>query len=278
MLKFYIVDDDLSIIKVLENIIEDEELGSVIGYSLNGEDGVKEILSFKPDILLVDLLMPHKDGIQLINEIKNKVNTKFIMISQVNAKDMISKAYKSGVEFYINKPINIIEVVSVVKKVIEIINMERKLDTIKNMFDSKKEIKEEASKDNYLKNIKIALNRLGILGEKGGEDILEMCSYLIKNDKSIFEYKVRDICSKLSDNPKAMEQRIRRAINKGLSNLANLGIEDYMNSDFIKYSNSIYDFESIKGEMDYIRGKRKTSGKISVRKFIDSIILHNEME
>ncbi len=74
-----------------------------------------------------------------------------------------------------------------------------------------------------------------------------------------------------------MEQRIRRAINKGLVNLANLGIEDYMNENFIRFSSTLYDFENVKAEMDYIRGKRNGGGKISVRKFIDNLLLHKDM-
>ncbi len=40
------------------------------------------------------------------------------MLSQVSSKDMIAKAYENGIEFYISKPINAVEVKSVLKKVI----------------------------------------------------------------------------------------------------------------------------------------------------------------
>ena len=75
-----------------------------------------------------------------------------------------------------------------------------------------------------------------------------------------------------------MEQRIRRAINKALVNLANLGIEDYMNDNFVRFSNSLFNFEDVKSEMDYIRGKKSTGGKISVKKFIDGLMFYSEMD
>jgi two-component system response regulator YcbB len=111
------------------------------------------------------------------------------------------------------------------------------------------------------------------MGEKGGEDLIQICSYMLENDLKSFDFKVRDICDELCENPKAMEQRLRRAINRGLINLANIGIEDYMNENFIRFSNSLYDFENVKAEMDFIRGKRNNGGKISVRKFVDNLIL-----
>jgi two-component system response regulator YcbB len=127
--------------------------------------------------------------------------------------------------------------------------------------------------EEHIKKIRLIFSKLGIVGEKGGEDLLKICAYMLENDLKTFDFRVRDICDELCDNPKAMEQRLRRAINRGLINMANLGIEDYMNEIFVRFSGTLYDFESVKAEMDYIRGKRKSGGKISVRKFIDNLIL-----
>ena len=119
-MKIYIVDDNINIIKILEKIIEDTDLGQVVGVQTNSTKAVEEILVIKPDIVLVDLLMPNKDGISLVRDLKNHdQDIQYIMISQVSSKDMIAKAYKSGIEYYISKPIDAIEVQVVIKKVIE---------------------------------------------------------------------------------------------------------------------------------------------------------------
>ena len=110
-MEIYIVEDDLSVISILEDIIEDNDLGSVSGSS--GENGadIDEILIRKPDVILIDYLMPGKDGMQVVRELKEKgCRAKFVMISQVSSKDMVGKAYDAGVDFFISKPINLIEV------------------------------------------------------------------------------------------------------------------------------------------------------------------------
>ncbi|WP_130808173.1 response regulator [Senegalia massiliensis] len=278
MLKLYIVDDDIGIIKSLENIIEDNNLANVIGFSTSSDIAIEEIKKYRPDIVMVDLLMPNIDGIQLVDRIKKlNLEMKFIMVSQVNSKDMISEAYNKGVDFFIIKPLNIVEIKKVMNNLIESINMKRTLKNIKNVFmdnDNSDEFKEQ----NYdeLSEIRNILNKLGIMGEKGAEDIINICSFLIEKDKSIFDFKIKEICEKVSGNPNASEQRIRRAINKALSNLAHLGIEDYMNGTFTNYNNSLFNFEDVKSEMDYIRGKRDTGGRISIRKFIDSLMTEKE--
>jgi len=75
-----------------------------------------------------------------------------------------------------------------------------------------------------------------------------------------------------------MEQRVRRAIAVGMANLAHMGIEDFMNETFTAYSGTLFPFEEIRAEMDHIRGKRKYGGKVSIKKFIDSLMLAADRE
>ncbi len=272
-MRFVIVDDDHKIIRIMESIIQSSSLGEVVGVCHEGRKVVQMVSDLEPDIVLIDLLMPEVDGIAIVSALQSLSKIpKCIMISQVTNKNMISKAYESGIEFFINKPINRNEVAKVIEKVTEKIDLETKFEIMGNMFRTN-ERKIERPKDDPMRAIKLIFSKLGIMGEKGTEDILAICSYMIENKQSSFDFKVKDICKELSDNPKAMEQRLRRAINKGLINLANIGIEDYMNEIFLAYSNSLYDFQNVKAEMDYIRGKRSSGGKISIRRFIENIIL-----
>ena len=272
-MRFFILDDDTKIIRILETIIQSSSLGEVVGTCSESIKAVDFIIQSRPDIVIIDLLMPEIDGITISRELEKLKNPpKVIMISQVTNKNMISRAYESGIEFFINKPINRNEISTVVEKIVEKIELEKKFALMSSIFSRDKAVVEKTDED-PLRSIKIIFSRLGIMGEKGAEDIILICDYMITNDYSTFDFKVKDICKELCDNSKAMEQRLRRAINKGLVNLANIGIEDYMNESFLAYSNSIYDFQNVKAEMDYIRGKRSSGGKISIRRFIENIIL-----
>ena len=133
-MKIYIIEDDLSIIGILEDIVERNGLGTVCGDSGDGFNP-NQILALSPDLILVDLLMPEKDGIQVVRELKEAgCSAKFIMISQVSAKEIIAKAYTAGVEFFIQKPINLIEVCRVIENVSRQIENERALKTIRSVF------------------------------------------------------------------------------------------------------------------------------------------------
>lgn len=106
-MKFYLIDDDQNIINILKLIIQNRNLGEICGTSLNAEDAMEDLKYVQPDIVIVDLLMPVMDGITFVKQASEAYpQLAFIMLSQVAAKDMISSAYESGIEFFIQKPIN----------------------------------------------------------------------------------------------------------------------------------------------------------------------------
>ena len=282
--EFFIIEDDDAVAEVLRDIIEDYDLGKISGVS----DGIgvrtDEIMALNPDVVLVDFLMPEKDGVQVVKELKAAGSTaKFIMISQVSSKPMIARAYEAGIDFFISKPINLIEVRTVIANINQQMKNERTIRNLKKMFLAEMggiEMEEPAPKkqqeDRYEKRILYILSRLGMAGEKGSEDILRICTYLHGNGMSISKVKVSSLCERLSDSPKSMEQRVRRAIIVGMSNLAHMGVEDFMNETYTAYSGKLFAFEEIRAEMDMIRGKREYGGKASVKKFLDGLMLEAE--
>lgn len=281
-MEIYIVEDDMSVVNILLDIIESCSLGRVSGYSGGEKTNIEEILVKSPDVVLVDFLMPGKDGIQVIRELKSKGCTaKIIMISQVSTKEMIAKAYNSGIDFFINKPINLIEVRSVISSVEKQLKNERILSNLHNMFmneisapvSAQIPSSRQSQKEDFSKKLRYILNKVGMSGEKGAEDIVRICEFLQQKEQSMADISISRLCEQISDTPKNMEQRVRRAIAAGMSNVAHLGIEDYMNEVFTEYSNSLFPFEEIRCEMDHIRGKSLYNGKVNVKKFIDSLML-----
>lgn len=279
-MKIFIVEDDENIIRILEKIILDRKLGDVVGRATDSTSIVDEIKILRPDIVLVDLLMPAKDGVSLIREAKSVYpDIHYIMISQVSSKDMIAKAYESGIEYYVSKPLNAVEIESVIKKVEEKIDMKNKLVQIQSLFfEDKRGTGLKSKSESGTEGIKRVMQRIGIIGESGSQDIINLASYLMESGKSMADFTVSELCAKFSDSPRTMEQRIRRTAATGLVNLANLGIEDYMNEVFTEYSSGLYSFEQLKIEMDYIRGKGEKRGKVNIKKFIDGLIYSSKTE
>lgn len=295
-MQFFIADDDEAICTMLTEIIEDYDLGSVVGTADNGSNIDKTLLSLKKiDILIIDLLMPIRDGIETIRSLGTDLNTKIIMLSQVEDKDMIAEAYSLGVEYYITKPINRLEVIKIIEKVTENIKLQKSIYDIKktlNILDyEKKDSKPNANveKKTIITSGKFLLSELGIIGENGSSDLLSMLEYVynsenktdVKDDfpalKDIFlNIAIKKLGSSASSSQiakevKASEQRVRRAISQSLTHLASLGLMDYSNEKFEEYSSSFFDFTEIRKkmlELENNTASSKSKVRINMKKFV----------
>ena len=271
-MKIFIIEDDISVIGVLEDIVEGSGLGSLCGDTGDGPPDLNQILSLNPDLILIDLLMPGKDGIQIVRELKERgCGAKFIMISQVSAKEMIAKAYTAGVEFFIQKPINLIEVRQIISNVKSQIENERALKTIQSVFAGR-EAPASRPDPAQLRRRKLThiLSQLGMAGEKGSKDITDLCLILLEEGGNVSQMGVSALCARLPGPPKSTEQRIRRAVERGLGHIASLGLEDYNNEYFLRYASRLFPFHEVRAEMAFQQGKGPR-GKASLKKFLDGL-------
>lgn len=276
-MQIYLIDDDAAVRSVLRLLIEDGGLGTISGSADNAMDALEDLRESLPDIVLVDLLLPGMDGIEFVREAKGRwPELRFVMLSQVTSKDMVAEAYAAGVDFFISKPVNGVEVASVLTKVSQLLAMDRTMQQVRSLVQvaapsasapaaSRTQAKSLSSAQQaILHNV---LHRIGLSGDPAYGDILQIVGCLADQGREE-QATVSQLCSRFSSSPKAMEQRIRRAANAGMVNLANLGIEDYANDTFTEFAGTLYNFEQVRREMDCIRGRSTTHGKISVKRFL----------
>lgn len=280
-MRIYLVDDDSAILSVLRLLIEEGGLGTVAGCAKDARDALEDLPSSRAEIVLVDLLMPGMDGISFVREAKKRFpELRFVMLSQVTSKDMVADAYAAGVDFFITKPINSVEVASVLSKVNELLTMSRTMQQVRSLMQlsdtpAAKPEKTTANTDggapalsaSQLNALKTVLHRLGLSGDPAYGDILQVTCCLVHAGRQE-QLTVSQLCTRFSSSPKAMEQRIRRAASAGMTNLASLGIEDYANDTFTEYAGTLYNFEQVRKEMNCIRGKTTEHGKVSVKRFL----------
>ncbi|MEK3712687.1 response regulator [Paenibacillus sp. FSL R7-0333] len=292
-LSFCIVDDDASARRMLQHIIEDSGLGEVTGTAESGQEGIALILSETPDIVLMDLLMPDQDGIETILSLQAQgCRSKFVMISQIENGDMVSRAYKSGIEFFIRKPINKIEVESVLYKVNERYAMGRYLDEIKLTLGKLEGLQFGLTqlppgKRTVKEIVQPILMNMGMISENGSRDIITIMELAVAEGnsgslpslKELYERtaaKYRPVPAEAAKEVKAIEQRLRRALAAGLTSLASIGLTDYGNPKFEHYAPLYFDFEEVRLKMKEIeQGRDSGKVKVNIKKFLQ--VLHLEV-
>ncbi|GFN31237.1 hypothetical protein PCURB6_14970 [Paenibacillus curdlanolyticus] len=120
----------------MKQIIQDENLGVVVGVAEDGSYFENERLSrLDADVLIVNLMISHVNGFNTIEKmLSNGFKGEIVMLSNASSKSMIAKAYEIGVDFYIQKPINKIEVMSILKKIGSHLETKRRLYRMKEAY------------------------------------------------------------------------------------------------------------------------------------------------
>lgn len=295
-MRYFIIDDDTASRKMLAKIITEGELGVVIGEAESGVKSLSLVHSTNPDFVLIDLLMPELDGIETMEHLRTLgFQGQFIMISQIVNKEMVGEAYEKGVEFFIHKPINRVEVQSILRKMSEQFRLKNSLMSIRESLAHIGSTGALPKRKSVKEIVYSLLNELGIISEPGSEDMVLMMEFLMNRKESSTQFpSLKDLyeavaSSNTTENKdikkesKSIEQRIRRTILTAVTNLASLGSIDYMNPKFEYYAPRYFEFEEIRRRMKEIdqNSNESTKVKINIKKFLqvmyfDTVEKHNQ--
>lgn len=107
--KVLVVEDDQFLRKIYEVKLSDE--GFNVKIAVDGEEGIKLALDFKPDVILLDLIMPKLNGFEVLEKLKGKekIKTPIYVLSNLGQDSDVEKAKELGAEGYLVKavtPIN----------------------------------------------------------------------------------------------------------------------------------------------------------------------------
>lgn len=113
--KILLADDSAFMRNVLKNILKEAGLENFIE-AVDGEEALKKIKEEKPDLVLLDIVMPNKGGIDVLKEVGKQV--KILVISAVGQEKVVEEAKNLGALGYVVKPFDNKQVVEAVTGVL----------------------------------------------------------------------------------------------------------------------------------------------------------------
>ena len=117
-MKILIIEDEYSLADAIAETLQKENYTTKI--MTNGEDGEDEALTGIYDLILLDVMLPKKDGFEILRNLKNeKINTPIIMITAKAEMTDKLKGSENGVDDYITKPFHMRELMARVKIVLK---------------------------------------------------------------------------------------------------------------------------------------------------------------
>lgn len=104
-MKVLIVDDDEAIVDMLKMFCESLQLDVSVAY--NGDAALEKFAAVKPDLVLLDVMMPGRDGLSTLIEMRKIApNTRYVMITAYQDAEKILESYRQGAVDCLLKPIN----------------------------------------------------------------------------------------------------------------------------------------------------------------------------
>lgn len=202
-IRVLMIDDNTSLVEMLKEYFSDNKKIEIVLASSDGEEGLKTILEKENeyDIILLDLIMPKRDGIYVLEELKKRNITKNIIVqTSYNAPETIRKVSEYGVNYYILKPY-------------ELCDIENRILEVFQLLDKK-------SINLYYNNLQISITKM--LHELGMPSHIKGYQYIREGISMVYEKPdivggitkelYPDIASKFDTTVSRVERAIRHAI------------------------------------------------------------------
>jgi two-component system alkaline phosphatase synthesis response regulator PhoP/two-component system response regulator VicR len=118
--KILVVDDERHIVRLVQVTLE--RAGYQVAVAYDGRECLQNVTKEKPDLIVLDVMMPHMDGFEVLQNLKANQETDSIPVVMLTAKAQdqdIFRGWQQGVEWYQTKPFNPMELLTVIKRIFQ---------------------------------------------------------------------------------------------------------------------------------------------------------------
>lgn len=133
MYKILIADDNAANRELLEAYLASFECE--IEIAVDGQDTLTKVDTFKPDLILLDVMMPKRSGFEVCREIKSdpvKRKIMILMVTALNELGDIERAVAAGTDDFLSKPVNRVELTKRVENMLRLKDTGDELERLRN--------------------------------------------------------------------------------------------------------------------------------------------------
>ncbi len=218
----FIADDNQDFSQTLANYIREQDDMEVIGIAKDGEEAVEMLRNINPDVLLLDVIMPHLDGIGVLEKIsiiKNDKKPICIMLSAVGQDQITQRAVSLGADYYLVKPFDIGLLIKRIRELKKLkpgqgISLFRGREIKQQYVDIP--LDEENTEKNLEALVTNIIHEVGVPAHIKGYQYLREAIIMVVNDIDVINQITKSlypqIACKFSTTPSRVERAIRHAI------------------------------------------------------------------
>ncbi|QHE52903.1 sporulation transcription factor Spo0A [Pontibacillus sp. HMF3514] len=213
-IKVCLADDNRELVHMLEDYFEDQPNIEVIGTAYNGQECLEMLEEKDPDVLLLDIIMPHVDGLAVLGRMKELNKSKFpndIMLTAFGQEEVTKKAVDLGASYFILKPFDLNNLRD---HILQVNGLKPNFDS--NRSRAQRDSQKEEKKPNLDASITNIIHEIGVPAHIKGYMYLREAISMVYNDiellGSITKVLYPDIAKKYNTTASRVERAIRHAI------------------------------------------------------------------
>lgn len=214
-IKVCLTDDNQELIMLISEYLKTQDDIEVAGTAKNGQECLKMLQAVSPDVLLLDIIMPHLDGIGVLEQIRangSLPKPKIIMLTAFGQEDVTKKAVELGAAYFILKPFDMANLASQIRQVADKPDTDHLFSTRVTSFPSVP-VKSHHDLNASITNI---IHEIGVPAHIKGYMYLREAISMVYHDiellGSITKVLYPDIAKKYKTTPSRVERAIRHAI------------------------------------------------------------------
>ena len=117
--KILVCDDERHIVRLIQ--VNLERQGYEVVTAFDGKEGLEKIKAEKPNLVVLDVMMPYMDGFEVLKSLRREADTENLPVIMLTAKAQdkdVFEGYHYGADMYLTKPFNPMELVTFVKRIL----------------------------------------------------------------------------------------------------------------------------------------------------------------
>jgi len=232
-IKVLVADDNVAFGMIICEFLEIQSDIEVCGRVENGEDAIEMIEKTKPDIVVLDIIMPRLDGLGVLTRYKNVNSSEkplFIILSAVGQDAITQQALSLGAIYYIVKPFDLSVLVERIRELVKthsptVIRMEQPAPT---SYSSRS----VSSTDSVQSKITQIMRDVGVPAHIKGYQYMRDAIMMAVQDREIISAVTKRLYPELAKTHKTTPSRVERAIRHAIEVAWNRGKVDTINDLF----------------------------------------------
>lgn len=226
-IKIIIADDNRDFVEILKDYFEKQDDFSIVGTAHNGLETLEMISLLVPDVVILDIIMPHLDGIGVLERLTQSENRpKVIMLTAFGQESMTQRAVEMGADYFVLKPFDLDTLAQRIRQLCSGRIENKGIATIENIYQPQVRTK---NMDVEVTNI---IHQMGVPAHIKGYQYLRDAILLVIDEVNLLGAVTKELYPMIAEKYQTTPSRVERAIRHAIELAWDRGNVDMMNKFF----------------------------------------------